>query len=146
MNTTFQIRPVTIHDAKEIARLAGQLGYPVDEATMERRLAVILKDRTHAVFVAEAEAGVLLGWIDAYLLQSVESEFSVEVAGLVVDEAQRRRGIGKALLAQTEEWGRARQAARVTVRCNTKRLESHRFYETLGYQNVKTQITFRRAL
>lgn len=146
MNPTSRIRPASVHDAKEIARLAGQLGYPVDHVTMERRLAVILKDPAHVVFVADGEAGVLLGWIDAYLLQSVESEFSVEVAGFVVDEAQRRRGVGKALLASAEEWGRARHAARVSVRCNIKRLESHQFYEALGYQNIKTQITFRRAL
>ena len=74
------------------------------------------------------------------------TEARVEVAGLVVDEKCRGRGIGRALMGRAESWAREHGCAMVSLRSNVIRSEAHAFYQGLGYSLVKTQHAFRRKL
>lgn len=140
------IRRAREEDCSEIARLATQLGYPTTEQAMRERLRRLLNNSSNVVFVAETPEGKLAGWIHGFLSQLLESEFRVEIGGLIVDEHFHRQGIGRELVKHIEDWGASHGAAQVSVRCQTKRLEAHQFYESLGYQPAKTQIAFRKAL
>jgi GNAT superfamily N-acetyltransferase len=70
----------------------------------------------------------------------------VEIAGLVVDSAQRQKGIGKMLVVAVESWALSRSVKSVTVRTNVTRPESHRFYERMGYALAKTQHVYRKSI
>ncbi len=59
--------------------------------------------------------------------------------GLVVSQACRRAGIGRALVAAAEQWQTERGVAAICVRSNVVRPESHPFYESLGFARYKTQ-------
>lgn len=139
------IRPATLHDAAEIARLSTQLGYPATESAMRERLEQLLPSPRQVVFVAEAGHG-LLGWVAGELRLILESGSRVELAGLVVDASARRTGIGSQLVREVEQWALAKGCGAVFVRSNVARGEAHPFYERLGYERVKTQHAYRKLV
>ena len=129
-----------------MARLANQLGYPASIDAMRARLRRLLESSIDAVFVAEAAGGIVAGWIHGVLSQYLESDYRVEIAGLVVDERFQRQGIGRDLVAEVERWGARHGASQSSVRCRTTRPDAHLFYKSLGYSENKTQIVFRKLL
>ena len=140
------IRPVRLEDAAGIAELSGQLGYPASASEMSGRLSQALGDPDYVIRVAEGADGSLLGWIGAEYRFLLELGEEVEIVGLVVRQAARRLGVGKALLAAAEDWARSRGLDSIRVRSNATRLESHPFYERMGYARVKTQHCYRKPL
>jgi GNAT superfamily N-acetyltransferase len=139
------IRRAKISDAPRVAELSGTLGYPAEAEAMARRLAGILAQETHAVFVAEA-AGEMAGWIHGAEQQMLEFDRRCEILGLVVDASQRGQGVGRRLVEAVEQWARTRGLNEISVRSNVIRPESHPFYERIGYVRVKTQHAYRKRL
>ena len=76
----------------------------------------------------------------------LESGRRCEILGLVVDEEYRATGIGRSLVERVEQWARSRDLLQMAVRSSVLRLESHPFYERLGYRRVKTQHSYRKEL
>ncbi|MBD8880729.1 GNAT family N-acetyltransferase [Rhodanobacter sp. 7MK24] len=140
------LRTARVDDAMEIARLAGELGYPLGVAAMEDRLRAILPLPQHHVTVAQDGNGGLLGWIAIERRLTLESGERIEIVGLVVDAAARGTGIGRALVADGERWAHAQGFESIGVRSNVARERSHPFYENLGYARVKTQHVYRKVL
>ena len=141
----FAIRTAEIGDAAEIARLSGELGYPVQAAAVANNLALLLPQATHRVWVA-AGSDSLLGWIAAERRLLVEAGPRVELVSLVVDARTRRSGIGQALVAAVEDWTRAQGLTTLVVRSNVVRVESHPFYAKLGFVRTKTQHSYSKQL
>jgi GNAT superfamily N-acetyltransferase len=141
-----------LQDAFALAELSPQLGYPSSREQVERRLAAILSDAGHIVLVAEAwctpnDTRLLAGWVHAYVKRTLESEATVEIGGLVVEETQRRLGLGRLLMGRVERWAQETGFSTVTVRSNvTRRFEAHVFYERLGYRLVKNQRVFKKSV
>ncbi len=50
------------------------------------------------------------------------------------------------LMEQIEEWAKARGCAIIRLSSSATRSGAHRFYEQLGYENIKTQYAFVKAL
>jgi GNAT superfamily N-acetyltransferase len=86
----------------------------------------------------------LAGWIHGFLSQLLESDYRVEIGGLLVDERWRRNGIGRRLVRVVDDWAAERGAAELSVRCREERAESHKFYESLSFRHTKTQRVFRK--
>ena len=141
----FDIRPALPADAAELARLSGQLGYPVDAGEMSRRLALVLADPARAVLVADA-GGNLLGWLGVEQRTTLEGGTQAEIVGFVVDARVRRSGVGQRLLQAAEAWTRERGFAELRVRSNIARAESHPFYEKHGFVRRKTQHVYSKRL
>ena len=144
--STPPIRQAQEQDCEEIARLAGQLGYPVSGEVMRLRLQRLLASPSDVVYVAESANGRLAGWIHGVLSQFLESDHRVEIGGLVVDERSQRKGVGRDLIKRVEDWAVEQGVTQASVRCRATRAEAHLFYESLGYQRNKTQIVFRKSL
>lgn len=140
------IRRAVKSDAVELARLASQLGYPSSVHEIEARLARILGSADDYVLVAEDSSGELFGWIHGSLSQLLESDYRVEIGGLVVDERYRRIGLGRRLVESVESWARECGAAELSVRCREERTEAHAFYESLSFRQTKTQRVFRKRV
>ena len=138
------LRRAVSSDAAALARLTTQLGYPVSDSTIAARFARVTERSDNCLLVAEDANGQLLGWIHAFVIQLLESEYRVEIGGLVVDAQCRRRGVGRQLVSAIEEWAKERGATEISVRCREERAESHLFYESLSFQHVKTQRVFRK--
>jgi GNAT superfamily N-acetyltransferase len=142
MTPSCRIRIAVPEDAPAIARLSDALGYGASGNDNGQALAALIDRSDHVVFVAEDEAGAVIGWIHAFLALRLASESFVEVGGLVVGEESRRRGAGRALLRAVSDWSRDQGCLKIRVRVNAKREEAHRFYIRVGYEQVKDQQVF----
>ena len=142
---TLVVRRATTDDAPHVAVLSRVLGYPVDTRVMSERLSHLVARDADAVFVA-VDGDRIVGWIHGAECELLEVGRLCEILGLVVDQSARRVGAGRALVDAVEQWAASRGVSQVAVRSNIVRLESHPFYERLGYTRVKTQHSYRKAL
>lgn len=133
-------------DALEVARLATELGYPIEPDEMQALLARLLTHPTHYVAVASGENGKLLGWVHVEYRFSLEGGPRAEIMGLVVDSSAQREGIGGSLAGLAESWASECGLRKITVRSNVARTASHLFYEGHGYKREKTQNVYAKAL
>ncbi len=113
---------------------------------MGERLRRILERADELVLVAAAPDGTVMGWAHGAEQRFLESASCCELLGLVVDREWRRHGVGRALVAAMEAWARTRGVTRISVRSNVARVESHPFYEGIGYTRAKTQHMYLKPL
>jgi GNAT superfamily N-acetyltransferase len=139
------IRLARIEDAGRIAELATQLGYSTTSEQMQRRLSQVGQTEERAVYVA-VQYGRVVGWIHICVRSLVQVDRAAEIEGLVVDEACRGQGIGRLLIRQIEKWVGEKGCDTIYVRSNVIRKRAHDFYERLGYENIKTSLTFCKIL
>ncbi|MBN2002861.1 MAG: GNAT family N-acetyltransferase [Anaerolineae bacterium] len=140
------IRLATFDDVPQLSILAGQLGYASTEEEVGCRLAELIQQSNDAVWVAARPDSNVVGWIHIALQRSLLHEPVLMVEGLIINQSYRGMGIGRRLLTHAEQWGEARGCEAICVKSNIIRAEAHKFYEHLGYQNVKTQCVFYKSL
>lgn len=136
-----QIREILEKDAESVATLSTQLGYESDIKQTSARIKRINNSNEHCAFAALVD-GEVVGWIHGFYTLRIESDPFIEIGGLIVDENYRNLRIGKQLIENVNIWAKAHQIKKLKVRCNTKRTESHKFYERLGFKENKRQIAF----
>ncbi len=134
-----------LDDAEAIAELSGQLGYPAVASDIHARLLRLAKTPDQIVLVAE-DAGRITGWLHAAAQLVLDSGERCEIVGLVVDRGSRGQGIGRRLVDAVERWARDRGLGLMSARSAITRVESHPFYERLGYERIKTSHTYRKPL
>ena len=133
-------------DARRLAELSGQLGYPTTAVEITKRMRRLKPASQNALFVAEsADAGVV-GWAHVSVTHLVEVGTRAELNGLIVGEGQRSLGVGARLLEAAEDWARKHGCPSMSVRSNVIRERAHKFYEREGYEHYKTQKAFRKPL
>ncbi|KIA91940.1 hypothetical protein OC25_19385 [Pedobacter kyungheensis] len=136
-----QIREISDKDAENVAELSTQLGYQSNIEQTRLRIGQINNSNENCAFVAVAE-NKIVGWIHGFYTLRIESDPFVEIGGLIVDPDFRGRQIGKQLIANVKHWAKKQEVQKLKVRCNTKRTESHKFYETIGFKENKRQVAF----
>lgn len=140
------VRPAQLEDVPRLTVLAAQLGYPTTEDELRTRLEALMPEADHAIFVAVDAEKHVTGWISLFVYRPLMRDPLVMVAGLVVDEAYRGQGIGRLLMKRAEAWAYERDCEGIYLKSNVKRVQSHAFYEKLGYRNTKTQFCFFKAI
>jgi len=143
--TELDVRIANIDDVEAITQLSNQLGYKAESKEIEFRLTRILSLKDNCVFVA-TEGDLVIGWIHGFYALRIESASFVEIGGLVIDEINRRKGIGGILVQHVIEWANHMNVATVRVRCNTIRTEAHQFYHRIGFDELKEQKIFSRKV
>jgi GNAT superfamily N-acetyltransferase len=141
-----RIRAATAEDCTALATLAAQLGDESSVQQIERRLAGLQQSDENQVFLAEAADGTVAGWIGVFVYRSLSSDARVEISTLIVDEKQRSKGVGAALVKRAEQWAIEKGCRVVGVHTNVIRERAHAFYERNGYALVKTQKFFRKEI
>jgi GNAT superfamily N-acetyltransferase len=139
------IRPARASDAGDIAQLTAQLGYDLTHENAADRLSRILLREDQQLFVADVD-GRAAGWVHVAVAEYIDAEPFAVIAGLVVDRDHRRAGVGRALMDRAEIWARDRGCSIVRLASSATRKAAHRFYENLGYTNIKTQYSFIKPL
>ena len=140
-----QIKKITIEHAPHAQRLAKQLGYSLLLTQIENNIREVANEKDHAAFVALFEEKIV-GWIHAFRTVFIESRPFIEIAGLVVDENYRSKGVGKKLVEKIKEWSLEKAVSEVRVRSNIIRAEAHQFYLALGFTEIKEQKVFQMNL
>ena len=141
-----QIRPATEADLGPMAELTTQLGYPVDFATLGERLADVRTRTADEVLVAVDGNDRPIAWVHVALVATLEATDLAAINGLVVDEGNRSSGLGASLVEAAERWARKRGATAMVVRSRSTRERAHRFYERIGYVEVKRSHVFEKPL
>jgi GNAT superfamily N-acetyltransferase len=125
------IRDARREDAADVAGLLDQLGYPTHAAAVEGRLERlrIVGDR---VVVAELD-GRVVGLAHLQVTPGIERDRPAgKLAALVVDEACRGRGIGRALVDAIEQEARSRGCDILFLTAAERRRDAHAFYVRVG--------------
>lgn len=133
-------------DAGRVAVLTTQLGYPVDAETLAARLAEVRTRLADEVLVAVDHDDVPIGWIHVARLALLEASDLACINGLVVDEDRRSQGIGAELVEAAEAWALEREATAIMVRSRAARTRARRFYERIGYVEIKRSHVFEKPL
>ena len=136
MKTT--IRLATEADAEGINQVSSYLGYSeLSDDKAKDKLFQMCTSTSDEVYVCEM-SGNIVGWLHLFYARRLASDDFYEIGGLVVHPEFRVKGIGRALVAHVLETHKGK----LRVRCNEKRLESHQFYEAIGFVRKKAQCVF----
>jgi ribosomal protein S18 acetylase RimI-like enzyme len=119
-----------------VAELLGELGYPSTPQQAAKRIERIAGDPATWLVVAELD-GEVAGFGVLHVQNLVErDEPGCEVAGLVVSEHFRRRGVGELLMEALEREARAQGGKVMVLNTAHRRADAHALYETLGYEHT----------
>jgi GNAT superfamily N-acetyltransferase len=127
-----ELREPRAADVEAIADLLDQLGHPSSAEQVRTRLERVMEDPHGFVLVAES-GGRVVALAAAYITLQLERDPSCRLTALVVDEGERRGGVGRVLTAAVEDWAREQGAFRVELTSAWERTGAHAFYETIGY-------------
>jgi GNAT superfamily N-acetyltransferase len=129
------VRDARFEDSAAIADLLGQLGYPATGKAVARRLErlVAAGDRT----VLAEIYGRVVGLARLHVSSSLEYDTpAAQLAALVVAEAHRGQGIGRALVEAMEAEARARGCGAFFLTTAERRADAHAFYERIGLEHT----------
>jgi GNAT superfamily N-acetyltransferase len=130
-----RIRVATDADAPAMASLLAYLGYPADPADLPERLRRMRAAGDDALVAEMDGAAVGLATVHARAVLHVARPVA-QLTALVVPPEMRGRGVGRALVAQAERWGRERGADRLVVTTALHRADAPLFYEALGFEHT----------
>lgn len=126
------IRAATAVDAARIAALFTEEGYPAGPSDIEARLARFASPYS-TVRVADLD-GEVLGFVAVHVLPRFEHNDRIaRVLALVVDPAERGRGLGHTLMGEADRVARDAGCTFIEVTAGHHRPEARRLYESLGY-------------
>jgi ribosomal protein S18 acetylase RimI-like enzyme len=126
-------------------QLNFQLGYEIPFDAFKENYKRLIKSPMDDIFVFIDQENVM-GWIHLKERHLLQGEVAMEVVGLVVDEKSRGKGVGKALLLFAEDRVRMRGLKKIILTSNIIRTEAHKFYESLGFKNIKLSKRFEKKL
>jgi GNAT superfamily N-acetyltransferase len=135
------IRKMTVEDATAVNALSKQLGYPLSIEETVKNIDLVLQSKDHTAFVAECE-NKIVGWIGASQAIMIEVMPRCEINGLVINEHYQGIGIGKLLIDKVKHWAREKGNNKLGLHCNIKRTQAHKFYEHIGFAEIKQQKNF----
>lgn len=135
-SASVELRAAQPEDSTAVAELLGELGYSSTSAQAAERVGRIAGDPSTWLVVAELD-GEVAGFGVLHVQNLVEhDEPGCEVAGLVVGERFRRRGVGERLMEALEDEARARGGKTMVLNTAHRRADAHAFYEALGYEHT----------
>lgn len=134
MTDALRVRVATVADASALARLLGELGYPVaPDALIPRLERMLARDDQH-VLIAEDQGGTR-GVLALHVFPMLEyDQDAAMITALVIAEGARGTGIGRQLVERGAELARAAGARRFMVTTHNRRAGAHAFYEKLGFE------------
>jgi GNAT superfamily N-acetyltransferase len=136
----FTQREALKSDASALANLLGQFGYPSSDADTARRLNELLREpATRVVVTLRGEQIVGVGAVHAMRVLEGDAPLGVIIA-LVVDASVRLQGVGAGLVEALEQEARERGCFAIVVHSGRKRIESHRFYQRVGYDKTGARL------
>lgn len=128
------IREAVEADAQNLRDLYEELtGRPC--SVLESRISEIATDGRSFLFVAQSEHGVIGTVFLTFCLDPMydDQPFAV-VENVVVATARRSVGVGKALMSHVESLCVERRCSKVMLLSSVERVEAHRFFSNLGYE------------
>ena len=120
-----------------LSQLSGSLANP---QKMAEKMEKIDRNEDAILLVAEdTDSGELLGSLFGLCFEDVCGECKpiLMIENVVTDEKARRKGVGRGMFAFIENWAKERECHYVILVSGMQRTEAHRFYDAIGYSEVK---------
>ncbi|HXT18204.1 MAG TPA: GNAT family N-acetyltransferase [Gemmatimonadaceae bacterium] len=136
--SSFVTRDATAADADALARLCTQLGHPATPDVIPARLARIAGDTNARAIVVDApNRGGVVALATIHIRNTLNHNAPLaQLSLLVVEEAVRGTGVGRAIVDEAERWARDRGCMRMVVTTALRRTDAHAFYERIGYTHT----------
>jgi GNAT superfamily N-acetyltransferase len=145
MEVTNMVREANVNDYIEICKISvDDLGYDCEQDLVKHRLENLDSSR-EIVFVADVD-GKAVGYVHAEKYNTLYYKSMVNIQGLAVSKAYRKKGYAKELMTAVENWARKNNIDLIRLNLGTIRTGAHEFYRAIGYDNEKTQIRFMKEL
>ena len=137
MSGEIEVREAGLADAAEVVRLLAQLGHEQPAGDPAGRLAAFLEQGERVLVAARAPSAPgspLVGVVTLHVMAVMHRAGPIgRLTALVVDEGERGKGVGRALVAVSEAFLLERGCAMIEITSNRRRTDAHAFYERLGY-------------
>ena len=136
------LRNITIYDAQEIQRISNfELGYDVNLNIVKKQIKKLTEDSRHHIIIGyeNEQTRKIIGFVHAELYESLYMDTGLNILGLAVDSDFQGQGIGKKLMSSIEEYALKNNISYIRLNSNVRRIEAHKFYESIGYVCDKTQ-------
>jgi aminoglycoside 6'-N-acetyltransferase I len=152
-----QIRPASPCDLDQLARMLEDL-WPqssVEEHAQELQLllgsqSALVLTTPLAIFVAEANDGRLIGFVEVDLRSHADGCDPLEPVGYIegwyVAEDHRHYGVGRRLIETAEDWARGQQCIEMASDALIENTTSQCAHEALGYEVVNRCVHYRKTL
>lgn len=139
-----EVRPCTPEDAAALSALLCELGYDVASEAAAERVRHLNATGSDPTFIAR-ENGRPLGLIALHRCHMIQYRAPVaRITALVVDQRERRRGIGGLLIDHALHWAEQKGCEFVELTSALNRAEAHAFYRDLGFE--ASSLRFRKSL
>ncbi|ALN56513.1 aminoglycoside 6'-N-acetyltransferase [Lysobacter enzymogenes] len=149
MTQPWRVRAAAPADRAAWATLRAQLWPEQPLAELAADLDGWFEDARLAAFIAEDGEGVC-GFAEASLrsdyVNGTESSPVAFLEGWYVAPSHRGRGVGRALVATVEAWGRERGCRELASDALLDNLDSHRAHAACGFEETERVVYFRRRL
>lgn len=127
-----QLREAAPDDAKIIAELLGELGYPADPAEIPARIDAVRREGGD-VFLAVDSSRLPLGVMALSRHSAIHTPGPVAyIDALVTSSKARRRGVGRFLVSHAKRWAANAGCSRLTLTSAEHRVAAHEFYPSCG--------------
>jgi GNAT superfamily N-acetyltransferase len=125
-------------------KLAGYTAKAKEMKAFKKVFIQVLNDPNAQIMIAEAD-GQIVAFLDLTFRKTLfHRGWTMIIEDLIVDEAHRRKGIGKRLAELCEDLAREKGCHAIELSSDLHRKETHLFWEALGYEGKAYQ--FRKVI
>ena len=135
------IRESTYDDIPSLLELLDELGRPKPQTDNElEKFTTLLKNYMQEddkkILVAQIDNSKIIGMISIVFLSRLNQNTSeMYVPELIVSQNYHSKGIGKKLLNFSIKLGKEKKCHRIRLESGNQRIESHKFYKHLGFED-----------
>lgn len=144
LTKVFSIREAVESDVSAIWQLnSNELGYQYSLDGTVQNVTKLLSSNADKIFVAILD-GSVVGYVHANDYDLLYAPHMKNIMGIAVSGGHKRKGIGRALLQQVENWARETGAFGIRLVSGSTRTDAHAFYRRCGYEGSKEQINLKK--
>jgi GNAT superfamily N-acetyltransferase len=135
------IRESTFDDTPSLLELLYELGRPKPQKdneleTFTKLLKNYMQEDDKKILVAQIENLKIIGMMSIVFLSRLnQNTLEMYVPELIVSQNYHSKGIGKKLINFSIELGKEKKCHRMRLESGNQRIESHKFYKHLGFEN-----------
>ena len=136
-----KIRESIPDDIPSLLELLYELGRPKPQKDSDlENFTQLLKNHIHdndeKILVAKIDDSKIVGLISLVFLPRLNQKtLELYVPELIVSQNYQSQGIGTKLINFSIELGKEKKCHRIRLESGNQRLESHKFYKHLGFEN-----------
>ena len=135
------IRESTYDDIPSLLELLYELERPKPQndnelAKFTKLLENYMQEDNKKILVAQIKNSKIIGMISIIFLSRLnQNTFEMYVPELIVSQNYHSKGIGKKLINFSIELGKEKKCHRIRLESGNQRIESHKFYKHLGFED-----------